>query len=89
MRIKVEWNNEHSWKVVKEYKNNKISSLRFLGDKYVPVKDYSGRGYDCGNCYIASDVCDKCDLQKYCRTNNPIQRACEEYDETEIKWISI
>ena len=86
-RIKVEWNDKHSWKVTKRYdKDGKVVAMKFMGDWYYPRKDYSGRDYMYGNWYIASDVCDNCALQKECKGDNPIWNACNERNESEINW---
>jgi len=89
MKVKVEWNEKRNWKITKEYKDNRLSSIRFLNKRYFPVQDFSGRDYIDGNAYIACDVCNHCELQKHCKTNNPIQSACEEYNELETKWITL
>jgi len=86
-RIKVEWNDKHSWKVTKRYdKDGKVVAMKFMGDWYYPRKDYSGRDHIDGNYYIASDVCDNCALQKECKGDNPIWNACNERNESEINW---
>lgn len=87
MKIKVEWNDKHSWKVTKRYdKDGKVVAMKFMGDWYYPQKDYSGRDHIDGNYYIASDVCDNCALQKECKGDNPIWNACNERNELEINW---
>ena len=86
--IKVEWNKEHSWKVTKALdKDGKVIAMKFKGVWYYPRKDYSGRDWMYGSWYIASDVCDNCNLKKYCKADNPIWNACSETDELEINWI--
>ena len=86
--IKVEWNKEHSWKVTKQLdKDGKVIAMKFKGVWYYPRKDYSGRDWMYGSWYIASDVCDNCNLKKYCKADNPIWNACSETDELEINWI--
>lgn len=86
-KIKVEWNDKHSWKVTKQYdKDGRIVAMKFRGDWYYPRKDYSGRDYIDGNCYIASDVCDHCALEKFCKGDNPIWNGCNERNELEINW---
>lgn len=86
-RIKVEWNDEHSWKVTKRYDNEgRVDAIKFRGDWYYPRKDYSGRDCMYGSWYIASDVCDNCALQKFCKGDNPIWNACNERNELEINW---
>lgn len=88
MSILVEWNKEHTWKVTKRYKNGKLVSFKYAGLWYYPVKDYSGRETDGnGNTYIASDVCDNCELEKWCVAFNPINNACGEHNEVETRWI--
>ena len=85
-KIKVEWNDKHSWKVTKRLdKDGKVIAMKFLGEWYYPYKDYSGRDYLNGY-YIASDVCDNCALEKFCKGNNPIYNACCETNELEINW---
>lgn len=86
-RLKVEWNDNHSWKVLKKYdKDGKVIAFKYMGDWYYPMKDYSGRDCMYGSWYIACDVCDHCSLQKECKANNPINHACEEADQIEINW---
>ena len=86
-KIKVEWNDKHSWKVTKELdKDGKVIAMKFNGEWYYPRKDYSGRDWMYGSWYIASDVCDNCALQKFCKGDNPIWNACSETDELEINW---
>ena len=86
-KIKVEWNDKHSWKVTKELdKDGNVVAMKFKGEWYYPRKDYSGRDYMYGSWYIASDVCDHCDLQKFCKGDNPIWNACSETNELEINW---
>jgi len=86
-RLKVEWNEAHSWKVTKKYdKDGKVIAMKWMGEWYYPRKDYSGRDWMYGGWYIASDVCDHCALEKYCKANNPINHACEEADQSEINW---
>lgn len=87
MKIKVEWNDKHSWKVTKRYdKDGRVVAMKFMGDWYYPHKDYSDRDHIDGNYYIASDVCDNCALQKECKGDNPIWNACNERNESEINW---
>ena len=82
MPRKVEWNKEHTWKILKQYdKSGKLCAIKFDGEWYYPKKDYSGRDYMYGTPYIASDVCDNCALQHDCKAFNPINNACEERNE--------
>ena len=84
--LKVEWNKEHTWKVTKKNVNGKVVAFKYKGEWYYPIKDYSGRDYMYGTCYIASDTCEHCELHRECKTDNPIQHACEEADELEMNW---
>lgn len=87
-KIKVEWNDAHTWKVTKYLdKEGKVTALKFKGLMYYPCEDYSGREWDdSGNWYIGSDCCDNCVLQKYCKAFNPINNACEQTDMLEVSW---
>ena len=67
-------------------KDGKVIAMKWMGEWYYPRKDYSGRDWMYGSWYIASDVCDNCALEKYCKANNPINHACEEADQSEINW---
>ena len=87
--IQVEWNKEHSWKVTKKIVNDKVVAFKYMGEWYYPVKDYSGRDWIDGNCYIASDVCEHCALNNVCIANNPINNACAEANELEINWHTV
>lgn len=87
-KIKVVWNDSHTWKITKRYdKNGKLFGIIYRGRNFQPVKDYRGLVTDnSGNTYIGSDVCKYCALVKYCRAFNPINDACEEYDELNMNW---
>ena len=82
MRIKVEWNDNHTWKVTKEYDNKgNIISLRYKGVRFYPVEDYDGKCSDgCGNYYIGCDCCHNCVLENICKADNPINNACSEFN---------
>ena len=87
MKIQVEWNDTHSWKVTKHLdRDGKVVALKFKGKMYYPYTDYSGRVCEQGNWYIGSDCCDNCELQKYCKGFNPINNACEQVNRLEISW---
>ena len=82
---KVEWNKEHTWKVVKYYKNGKLKKFKFGNSWYWDVYDHSCIDYDeCGNRYIACDGCANCELEDACKCDNPIQNACGEFDKISI-----
>lgn len=86
---KVEWNKEHTWKITKYYKNNKLKKFMFEGIWYHAVYDHSCIDYDeYGNRYIACDGCDNCELEKECRADNPIHNACSEFHRSAIHLCS-
>ena len=80
---KVEWNKEHTWKILKFYKEGKINKIRFEGVWYKPVVNTNS--YECdefGNRYVACDGCDDCALVDICHNSNadnPIGNACDEF----------
>lgn len=80
---KVEWNKEHTWKILKFYKDGKINKIQFDGVWYKPVVNTNS--YECdefGNQYIACDGCDDCVLVDICHNSNadnPIGNACDEF----------
>lgn len=86
MALKVEWNDEHSWKVTKKIVDGKVVAFKYMGQWYYPEEDYSGRDYMYGSWYIASDVCDNCALNDVCKGDNPIWNACQEANRLEINW---
>jgi len=78
---KIVWNKSHGWKIIKNYRKDKLCSFEFRGDTYIPIKDYIGLGIDeRGERYIAGDACCNCPLDKYCKAFNPINEACEEFN---------
>ncbi len=54
---KVEWNKEHTWKILKFYKEGKINKIQFEGVWYKPVVNTNSYERDeFGNRYIACRV---------------------------------
>ncbi len=79
--LKVAWNKEHTWKIVKKYVNGKLVAIKYKDNWFVPVKDFSGICYDdSGNSYIGGDCCCNCALNNLCKSSNPINDACSEFD---------
>lgn len=83
--LKVVWNKKRTWKILKFYKEGKLKKIKYNGDWYHPVFDYSCFDYDdSGNRYIACDGCDNCFLEKVCKGDNPIYEACGEFNKLSI-----
>lgn len=82
---KVEWNKDHTWKITKYYKKDKLKKFNYYGNWFSASTDNSCYDYDeCGNRYIACDCCDNCSLEGDCRPDNPIYNACAEFDRCNI-----
>lgn len=82
---KVEWNKKHTWKVTKFYDKKGIVAFQYKGQWYTAYPDRTCYEYDDnGEYYIASDGCGHCDLEKYCKINNPIHNACAEFNKCAV-----
>lgn len=84
--LKVDWNDIHSYKILKYYKNGVLQAFKYDKEWYTAVYDPSGIEYDSfGNSYIANDCCDNCIFSQLniCANRKykcePIYKVCKEF----------
>lgn len=87
--LKVDWNDDHTYKVLKYYRNGKLQAFKYDGSWYTAVFDPRGIEYDSsGNSYIDSDCCDFCSLVNLCANrkykHEPIYETCNEFNRLNI-----